>query len=79
MVIQKLQLQLIQQKNVHGNSSTATKLKNSRKIKIEGNITGECDFDGSKDVTIQVNSSNVVVLEKEISASDSSFEYPKRI
>lgn len=79
MVIQQLLQKLQQQSLAHGNSSTATKLQNVRKIKLEGNITGECDFDGSRDVTIQVNSSNIVVLEKELSSSDSNFEYPKRI
>lgn len=42
-------------------------------------MTGECNFDGSEDVTMQVSSSNVVVLERYIeSEKDCTFEYPER-
>ena len=46
--------------NVHGNSATATsasKLTTTRNIKLEGAVTGNVDFDGSKDVVIETTMS----------------------
>lgn len=42
-----------------GNVATATKLETTRNIKIEGDATGQTNFDGSEDVTISVEISNI--------------------
>ena len=38
-----------------GNSETANRLRNPRKIRISGDLSGEGSFDGSSDATINVN------------------------
>ncbi|MFR8116911.1 MAG: hypothetical protein ACLVAK_07915 [Clostridia bacterium] len=38
---------------VLGNSNTATKLQNDRKISLSGEVSGEAIFNGSKDVNIE--------------------------
>lgn len=46
-----------------GNVATASKLKNSRKIKLKGAISGEISFDGSQDVTINVIQDNIAIIQ----------------
>lgn len=41
--------------NVSGNAATATKLQTPRTISLTGNATGAASFDGSSDVSINVN------------------------
>lgn len=48
---------------MHG---TATKLQNLRKIKIEGAVEGEVDFDGSQNVTIATTQANIAILEGDL-------------
>lgn len=43
---------MLLQVNAHGNSATADKLKTARNIKLQGAISGNANFDGSNDVTI---------------------------
>lgn len=53
------------QKHVHGNSATATsasKLATARNIKIQGAVSGNTNFDGSGNVTINTTQSNIAVL-----------------
>lgn len=38
---------------VHGNSATADKLKTARNIKLQGAVSGNANFDGSKDIVIE--------------------------
>lgn len=45
-----------------GNSATATKLATARNIKMQGAISGNVDFDGSKAVTINTTQSNIAVV-----------------
>ncbi len=42
---------------------TADRLKTARKISINGAVKGEANFDGSKDVTINVIQDNIAVVE----------------
>lgn len=48
--------------NVRGNSATASKLKEARNIKLQGAVSGNINFDGSKNVTIETTQSNSLVL-----------------
>lgn len=41
--------------NAHGNSATADKLKTARNIKLQGAVSGNASFDGSKDLTINID------------------------
>jgi len=53
------------QKHVHGNSATATsasKLTTPRNIKMQGAISGNANFDGSTNITINTTQSNIAVL-----------------
>lgn len=45
---------------------SATKLQNERKIKLDGAVTGEVNFDGGKDVTISTKQNNIAVLEGKV-------------
>lgn len=47
------------QTTISGNAGTATKLLNSRKITLTGNVEGEASFDGSQDIQINSTISNV--------------------
>lgn len=53
---------------------TATKLKTARNIKIQGAVSGNANFDGSANVTINTIQNNIEVLKGSISisASDTS-------
>lgn len=42
---------------------TADRLKNARKIKLTGAVSGEATFDGSKDVTINVIQDNIAIIQ----------------
>lgn len=53
---------MLLQVNAHGNSATADKLKTARNIKLEGAVSGNVSFDGSKDVIINTTQSNIAVL-----------------
>lgn len=44
------------QNAITGNAETASKLQTPRNIKISGDISGNADFDGSKDINIEVSS-----------------------
>lgn len=48
--------------NVLGNSATATKLATKRNIKLQGAVSGNADFDGSENVTINTTLTNTTVL-----------------
>lgn len=48
--------------DVHGNSATATKLQTARTIALSGDVTGSASFDGSKNMTINADLSNVAIL-----------------
>lgn len=50
------------QKVVHGNSSTATKIQQAKKISLTGAVTGSTSFDGSSDVTINTILNNIAVI-----------------
>lgn len=41
---------------------SATKLQTARKVKLDGAVTGEANFDGSKDVTINTKQNNIAVI-----------------
>lgn len=45
--------------SISGNSGTASKLENERKIVLSGFVTGESTFDGSKDITIVTSGKNL--------------------
>ena len=45
-----------------GNAGTATKLKQTKRINIAGAVSGNADFDGSENITIDVSQSNIAVL-----------------
>lgn len=45
-----------------GNSATATKLAATRNIKLQGAVSGNAEFDGSKDITIITTQTNIAVL-----------------
>lgn len=59
---------------MHG---TATKLKDSRKISVNGAVKGEANFDGSNNITINVSQDNIAVVSGSIniSASDAQGSY----
>jgi len=48
-------------KKFNGNASSASKLSTARKIKITGGAKGEASFDGSKDVSIDVDLNSAAV------------------
>ena len=69
-----LQLQIVQ-KNVHGNSATATtaskctgnsatatKLATARNIKLQGAVSGNTNFDGSGNVVINTIQDNILII-----------------
>lgn len=47
--------------NISGNAGTATKLQNSRNIKLTGDVIGTAAFDGSADTTVTATLSNFSV------------------
>lgn len=47
---------------VVGNSATASKLATTRNIKISGAVSGNVNFDGSSNVEIETEQSNIAVL-----------------
>lgn len=61
-------------KNVHGNADTATKLANKRNVKLQGVVSGNADFDGSEDVIIDTNLTNIVTLTGTIELAANSQE-----
>ena len=58
------QLKLV---HAHGNSATATKLQAARNIKLQGAVSGNVNFDGTTNVTINTTQSNIAVLTGNIS------------
>lgn len=79
-----LQLQIVQ-KNVHGNSATATtaskctgnsatatKLATARNIKLQGAVSGNTNFDGSGNVVINTENNNFSLIEHTISVEANS-------
>ena len=57
-----MQLLLLVQQNVHGNSATATKLENARNIKLQGAVSGDANFDGSGNVVITTTQTNIALI-----------------
>lgn len=57
---------------VVGNSNTATKLQNLRNIKLQGAVTGNANFDGSRDITISTNQNNIATITGSVSIEASS-------
>lgn len=55
-----------------GNSATATKLKTARNIALSGAVTGNANFDGSGNVTISTAQNNIFVLSGNITLSNGS-------
>lgn len=49
-------------KSCTGNSATASKLATARNIKLQGAISGNANFDGSANITINTSLANVAVL-----------------
>lgn len=78
----QLQLQIVQN-NVHGNSATATKIITARKITLSGAVNGNVEFDGTEDVTIKTEQSNIVILTGNITLTNGNgsvnINYPSRI
>lgn len=66
--------------NLTGNAGTATKLKQARTINIAGAVSGNADFDGSKNITINVEQTLVKKLTKTLTMStttaETTFDYP---
>lgn len=60
--------------NVHGNSATADKLKTPRNIKLQGAVSGNANFDGNEDVTINVTQANIAILTGKIQMPESNSE-----
>ncbi len=58
--------------NKSKDSEIADKLSNARKITLSGAVSGNADFDGSKNVIINTNLSNIAVLTGKISLSNGS-------
>lgn len=48
--------------NAHGNSATTTKLQTARNIKLQGAVSGNANFDGSGNITINTTQSNIAVI-----------------
>lgn len=46
---------------------TATKLKTARNIKLQGAVSGNANFDGSANITINTTQTNIAVLDGSIS------------
>lgn len=51
---------------------TATKLQTARKITLSGAISGNADFDGSKNITINTTQANIAKIEGKIPASNTA-------
>lgn len=66
-----------------GNSATATKLQNARNIKLQGAVSGNANFDGSTNITINTEQANIAVLTGNITISNgegtTNVAYPARI
>lgn len=52
-----------------GNSNTATKLQTARNIKLQGAVSGNANFDGSKNIVINTENQNIAVIEYIISVN----------
>lgn len=65
--------------SVHGNSATATKLQKSRTITLSGDVSGSASFDGSKNVSMNVDLANIAVLTGTISGSGTHTMISKNI
>ena len=63
------QLKLV---HAHGNSATATKLQAARNIKLQGAVSGNVNFDGTTNVTINTTQSNIAVLTGSLTVTKSS-------
>lgn len=57
-----------------GNSATATKLAAARNIKLQGAVSGNAEFDGSKDITIITTQTNIAVLTGTIKLAGNTHE-----
>lgn len=68
---------------------TASKLATARNIKIQGAVSGNANFDGSQNVTIETTQENIVILKGKVSVpasntqgqynadADANVNYPK--
>ena len=56
---------------IHG---SATKLQTSRKIKLQGAINGNADFDGSKDIVINTEQKNISILTGNITLAQGNLD-----
>lgn len=54
---------------------TATKLKNTKKISLTGVVSGNADFDGSKDIIINTEQTNIAVITGNITLAANTNDY----
>ena len=71
-------LLLLVQVNVHGNSSTASKLATARNIKLQGAVSGNANFDGSENIIIKTSQANITVIEGNVKLAASTTELAEK-
>lgn len=55
---------------------TATKLQTARNIKLQGTVSGNANFDGSGNVTINTTQANIAIINGKLTNGEATINYP---